>query len=543
LIVPLAVLAAACGGSNDNNNAGQNGDGGGGAGSSDTTPNLVKQAANPPKAGGKLVMGLEAETDGWDPTQNRWANSGTQVALAVFDPLARLDKDLKPRPYLAESFTPNADFKQWDVKLRANIKFHNGEELNAAAVEKFFTMFKASPLTGAAARPIDKVEILDPLTLRVHMKQAWSTFPAFLTAQGGVVPAPKQLDDKEQGPRHPIGTGPFVFQQWVPDKSFTVSKNADYWYKGYPLLESVEFRPIPDTGTRYSALKASDIDLMITSREDTIRKMLEDAKNGEVQVTRSTGDNDVNMILINTTAPPFDDLRVRQAVAYGVDKPSLFDITETDPALDADSVYTKDSIWYAKTDFPAYDPVKAKQLVDEYEKEKGPLKFVFGGTNDPEVIKAQQAIAEQWKTIGLDVDQQTFEQATFILNAVTGKYQIQVWRQFGASDPDVNYIWWHSDNAEGALALNMARNKDPKLDAALDAGRATQDVEARKKQYAIVQERQAADLPYIWLNHLRWTMAAENHVRGIENMPLPDGSTSAGLVSGVYAITGVWIDS
>jgi peptide/nickel transport system substrate-binding protein len=334
-----------------------------------------------------------------------------------------------------------------------------------------------------------------------------------------------------------------VFSQWTPDKSFTVNKNPDYWYKGYPYLESVEFRPIPDTGTRYSALKASDIDLMITSREDTIRKMLEDAKNGEVQVTRSTGDNDVNMILINTTAPPFDDLRVRQAVAYGVDKQSLFDITETDPSLDADSIYTKDSIWYAKTDFPAYDPVKAKQLVDEYEKEKGPLKFVFGGTNDPEVIKAQQAIAEQWKTIGLDVDQQTFEQATFILNAVTGKYQIQVWRQFGASDPDVNYIWWHSDNAEGALALNMARNKDPKLDAALDAGRATQDVEARKKQYAIVQERQAADLPYIWLNHLRWTMAAENHVRGIENMPLPDGSTSAGLVSGVYAITGVWIDS
>jgi len=539
--IPLALLAAACGGSGEPN--ADTPAGGGGAGSSDTTPNLVKQAANPPKAGGKIVMGLEAETDGWDPTQNRWANSGTQVALAIFDPLARLDKDLKPRPYLAESFTPNTDFKQWDIKLRAGVKFHNGQDLDAAAVQKFFTMFKASPLTGRAASPIETMEILDPLTLRVNMNQAWSTFPAFLTAQGGVVPAPAQLDNKTDGPRNPIGTGPFIFGQWIPDKSFTANKNPNYWYKGYPLLESVEFRPIPDTGTRYAALKADDIDLMITSRENEIRKMLEDAKNGELQVTRSTGDNDVNMILINTSAPPLDDLRVRQALAYGVDRQSLFDITQTDPSLDADSVYSKSSPWYAKTDYPTYDPAKARKLVEEYEKDKGPLTFVFGGVNDPEVIKAQQAVAEQWKTIGIDVEQQTFEQATFILNAVTGKYQIQVWRQFGASDPDINYIWWHSDNAEGPLALNMARNNDPELDAALEKGRTTQDVEVRKKQYEIIQQRQAATLPYIWLNHLRWTMAAENHVRGIESMPLPDGSTSAGLTSGVYALTGVWIDS
>jgi peptide/nickel transport system substrate-binding protein len=375
------------------------------------------------------------------------------------------------------------------------------------------------------------------------MATAWSTFPAFLTAQGGVVPAPKQLDDKTEGPKHPVGTGPFVFGSWTPDKSLTVTKNADYWYKGYPYLDSVEFRPIPDTGTRYSALQASDIDVMITSREDTIRKLLDDAKEGKLQVTRSTGDNDVNMVLMNVSAAPFDDLRVRQAMAYGIDRESLFEITQTDPSLDADSVYTKDSIWYSKTDYPTYDPTKAKELIDAYEKEKGPLSFVFGGTNDPEVIKAQQAIAEQWKNIGVDVELQTFEQATFILNAVTGKYQIQVWRQFGAADPDVNYIWWNSANADGTLALNMARNKDPELDAALDAGRATTDVEARKKQYAIVQQRQAIDLPYIWLNHLRWTMGAENHVRGLESMPLPDGSTSSGLVSGVYAVTGVWLET
>ena len=121
----------------------------------------MKPSEREPKKGGKLVFAVEAETDGWNPTTNRWANSGTQVALSIFDPLAALDKDLQPKPYLAEALTPNANFTEWVIKLRPNIKFHNGQALNAAALVKSVTALKASPLTGAAAKPIQKVDPVD----------------------------------------------------------------------------------------------------------------------------------------------------------------------------------------------------------------------------------------------------------------------------------------------------------------------------------------------------------------------------------------------
>ncbi len=540
----LGVLAVGCGGSSGSGDATPT-SGAAVSGSSDTTPNLVKQASSPPKAGGKLVVALEAETDGWDPTQNRWANSGTEVALAIYDPLAMLDVNLQPKPYLAESITSSPDFKTWTIKLRPNITFHDGSPLNADAIKTFLDAFKASALTGAAARPISTIDVVDDLTIKLGMSEAWSTFPAFLTGQGGVIPSPKMLADPTNGPRHPVGTGPFVFGDWAPDNHLNVSKNTNYWRKaeGLPYLDSVEFRPIPDTSSRYNALKAGDVSLLISSQEATITNLLQDGKDGRFQVTRSQGDNDVNTLLINTTKAPFDDLRVRQALAYGIDREALNQITETDPSLAADSVYAKDSKWYANTDFPSYDQAKAKALIADYEKDKGPLTFAFGGTTDPDVVKAQQAIAQQWSSLGITIEQKSFEQATFILNAITGNYQIQLWRQFGASDPDLNYTWWIGENATGPLALNMARNQDPQIDAALRAGRATLDDAARKQAYTDIAKRQTVDLPYIWLSHLRWAMAADNHVRGIEGVKLPDGTQSAGLVSGVIALTGMWIEN
>jgi ABC-type transport system substrate-binding protein len=89
----------------------------------------------------------------------------------------------------------------------------------------------------------------------------------------------------------------------------------------------------------------------------------------------------------------------------------------------------------------------------------------------------------------------------------------------------------------------MARNQDPVLDQALNDGRATIDLAPRKKAYDTVVQRQTADLPYIWLSHSRWVMAADNKLRGIQGYPLPDGGMSAGLVSGINPVTGMWLDT
>ena len=127
-------------------------------------------------------------------------------------------------------------------------------------------------------------------------------------------------------------------------------------------------------------------------------------------------------------------------------------------------------------------------------------------------------------------------------NAVTGDYVAQMWRQFGAPDPDGDYLWFISDNAAPPLALNMARNKDPQLDAALNTQRASKDLATRQAAWKTVQERQTADLPYLWLSHQPWVLAADNSVRGIEGGTLPDGAAAAGMIGGVIKLTEFWFD-
>ena len=530
----LAVVAVGCGSSKSGNQA---------SGSADTTPDLVKTPSGPPQTGGKLVFAVEAETDGWDPTQNRWAASGTEVAFAVFDPLVAFDSNLQAQPYLAESLTPNSDYTQWDIKLRSGVTFHDGTPLNSAALIKFLTAFKASALTGAAARPISDMQALDDLTVRLTMSQPWAAFPTNLSGQAGLIPAPAQLDSGDNATRVPIGTGPFKYKDWVPDKSFDAVKNTNYWRPGLPYLDEVSFVPIPEGQNRVDSVKTGDVNVTVTSAETQIASLLDAAKAGQVQAVRSVGQNDDNLVLINTTKAPMDDLRVRQAMAYAIDKTAWDNVTGADPSLNADSVFDQDSQWYADTGYPTYDPDKAKQLVQEVEAEKGPISFTFGTTPDPDTTKAAQLLATEWQAVGMDVSVAGTEQSQYILKAVTGDYQAQIWRQFGATDPDANYVWWIGSNATGDLALNMARNQDPQLDAALNTGRGSPDQSVRKQAYDTVQQRQTADLPYLWLSHLRWALGATNNVRGLDGGTLPDGTKSAGLLQGTMRVTEMWLEN
>jgi len=380
--------------------------------------------------------------------------------------------------------------------------------------------------------------------VKFTMNQAWAVFPAALTGQGGVIPAPEMLDDPA-GSRNPVGTGPFVFQNWTTDKSLTVTKNKSYWRPGLPYLDSVEFRPLPDANSRYNSLLSHDIQLTVTDSEQLIATMLQDSRDGKIQTVRSIGNNDLSLVLFNTSKPPFDDLRARQALAYAIDRKSLSELTGTDPALQADSVFQKDSVWYnAQTTYPGYDPDKARALAQAYQKDKGqPITFDFGSTPDPLVLQVVQALQAQWQAVGITATIKTFQQTTYITNAITGNFQANIWRQFGAADPDGNYIWWTSENATGQLTLNMARSKDPVTDAAMAKGRGTLDLETRKAAYNTVQGQQTAVLPYIWLNHGRWTAGADIKLRGIQGSALPDGGTTAGLVGGVLNITGMWFDT
>jgi peptide/nickel transport system substrate-binding protein len=503
---------------------------------------IIVPTSGAPKAGGSIVYAVEGESDGWNPTTSRWSAPALTEANTVFDPLAAWGPNYDVQPYLAESFTHNADYTVWDIKVRPGITFHDGEKLDAAAVKQDLDTVKKSVLTGTAFGPVTSVSIVDDLTVAVHMNMPWSVFPATLTAQVGLIAAPRQLTANDT--QHPVGTGPFVFSSWVQNSTFVVKKNPDYWRHGLPYLDQVTFRPIPEVHTMYDALSTGDIDMMETSSNQIQLKMASAAKSGQIQLVYSRGETEEASVMLNTSEPPVNDLSVRQAIAYATDHLSWAKAVDADPANIADGPFAPGSKWYISTGFPTYDLAKAKALVAQYVTKHGsPPTFTLQCTSDSLVLQTCQILQNQWERAGMQVKITTTEQATLISNALQGAYQATIWRQFGGQDPDFDSVWWNGANTKPPLALNMARNVDPKIDAALYVGRTSDQKYERQLAYITVARQLAKDLPYIWLSHTVWTIGARNDVRGFDDTTLPNGEKTNPVTSGVERLGQIWLAS
>lgn len=555
LMLVLAFAAAACG-SGDNNAAGNNGtdpgNQGGGAGAAGPEAPVTVAPKGPAKRGGTIHYGTEAEVDGFNPTKNRWAITGILVGMAIFDPLAVTDKDGKPQPYLAEKWEPSPDNKEWIITLRKGIKFHNGEPLNADAVTGTYVAHTKSFLTNAAITNIDKVESLDELRVKFTMKEPWATFPSTLTGQVGVIPAPAQLAKDNGDPQNPIGTGPFKLKSRTVDKETVLERNPDYWQKDkagvqLPYLDGVTFEPVPDDNTRINGLRGNQFQLIHTTNGPGISAVRSLAASGEFQKVEDQGESEEGFVLLNLAKAPFDDIRVRRALAMGLDRQAYIAGPGDGVNRVADNVFDTNSPWYTKVDYPAFDEVGARKLVDEYEAEKGPIKFKLqcGGTSCRQEIEFMQGA---WNNIGMEVTIETVEQTKFILDALAGNFDANEWRQWGEVDPDQDYLWWISENAKpiGESSLNIGRNKDPIVDEALRKGRSTTDVAERKKAYDVVQQQFAKNLPYIWTDHSTWVIGATNDVRGITNGPLPSGQDAMPIGGSTFPsfhrLTYTWLE-
>lgn len=510
----------------------------GGGGSAGSGPSSSGPAAQP-KPGGKVIFGTEAEIDGFDPTKNRWDATGLQYAGTVFDPLAAFDANGEVKPYLAEKLDHNADYTVWTVKVRSGVKFHDGTPLTSDAVKLTLDGDIKSPLTGPGLASIASVDKVDDLTVDVKMKQPWVPFPVYLTGQTGVVVAPSMLANPE-GSRHPVGTGPFVFKEWIPGNHFIATKNPNYWRPGLPLLDEIEYRPIVESESRVSSLKAGTIDAMHTSDAQAISDLRDD-KN-LIKVEQTTGETEEGFLMINTAVPPLDDVRVRKALAYATDKKKLNDVINFGIFKLADGPFGEGSKFNGPTGYPAYDPAKAKELVQQYEREKGKITFKLGTTNAGRSLQLVQLIQDQWKQVGIEVQIDQVEQSQFIGNALLGQYQVYTWRQFGVPDPDGEYVWWSTGTAMpvGQLALNFARNKDDQIQKNLDIARTNPDPNARKAAYQEIAKRFSEDVPYIWEWQTLWAFSSKPEVQGVNTPTLPDGGPRLGFRSGIFSAAELW---
>ena len=329
-------------------------------------PNGITTAT--PKKGGQLIFGTEAEEKGFSTTQGTFDTTGILYARTVFDPLAIIAADGTVQPYLAQSITPNADYTVWTITMRPNLVFHDGAPCDAAAVAENFALQLAAALTGPEFTTIADVSVPSPLVVSVTMKSPWVPFDYYLA--GGIggqiafIAEPNWLKSGSQ--TNPVGTGPFVFQEWDPNDHFTATRNPHYWRPGYPYLDSITYKPIPDTEQLLASLQSRVVDIIHNSTAQVTASLRSDTSLGYIDDSvHVAGEPDMNCLLLNLSKPPFDNLKVRQAAAMAVSSADYSKVIDNGICPPSTGPFASGSPYYAPTGYPDPDPDRAKQLVNE----------------------------------------------------------------------------------------------------------------------------------------------------------------------------------
>jgi ABC-type transport system substrate-binding protein len=495
--------------------------------------------------GGSLTFGIDTEESGFDPSTARWDEGGYLYGRTVFDPIAIVNAQGQVEPWLAQSITNNADFTSFTITLKPNIVFHDGTPLDANALHLNLEKQATSILTGPAfATNIADVTVSGPLSVTITTKTPWAPLPYyFAQAQTGYVAAPAMLNNPN-GTSHPIGTGPFVFQDWVPNSHMTAVRNTKYWRKGYPYLDQITFKPIIDPNARADALQTGEVDIMHTNSPTSIQMF-----RGNKQYSyydnagQVLGQPTVGLIMLNTSSAPFNNHTVRQAAAMCINQAQFSKVIDKGINAPMYGLFIPGSSYYTPTSYPKYNPSHAAQLISEINKSQGQVTFNLNSTSNADVLRAAQFLQQAWQTAGMKVNIQIQAQSTLINNALAGTYQATTWRQFGAVDPDLNYVWWTTQLASGPLALNMARNVDPRIQSALVAGRTTSDKATRTKAYQQINKYLAQDIPYLWLTRDTWAVVANPKVQNFANPTTLSGKKAVAFDEGVLWPTQIWVKS
>lgn len=502
-----------------------------------------------PVKGGNLTVGTLDEIDGFYAASNHWDTSGFLYANAVFDPLVVVGADGSFQPYLCESVTPNAAFDVWTLTLRPGVKFHDGTALTSTVLMNNYKALIASPLTGQALKQVANVSAPNESTFVYNLTAPNPTFPFALTSQLGYPFAQAMIDNSTKGGvNKPIGTGPFMFSSWEPNSHFTAVRNPNYWRSGLPYLDSITFRPIPDTSQREASLTSGALDMIESSDPGTIKRFenqsqyqLVDSRTGVI------GEPTMAFIVLNCAKAPTSDLTIRQALAKATDQATIQKIFGAGFGQPVNGPFLPGSPYYTDSGYPTYDPSGAKDLVNKWKAANGGKAPAVTLTTitDPRLAQVAQIIQQMWKQAGFEVAIQTIQQAQLVDNLVIGEFSAITAYQFGNVTPDLNYVWWSTTTVHppGQISLNFPRNSDPVLESNMLTARSTTNTATRVAAYQTVDKQLAKDLPYLWLEQYLFSEVATMKVQNFNNLVLPNGQKGYSFDEGVFFPTQIWLNS
>jgi len=482
---------------------------------------LLSMAATAAVAQTNLRIGLAEDPDVLDPSLAR-TYVGRIVFASICDKLFDIDEKLNIVPQLALSHETSADGKTVTIKLRPGVKFHDGEALDATAAK--YSLDRHLNMKGSYRKPdigvVDTIDVVDPLTIRLNLKQPFSPLLAQLTDRAGMMVSPKAAEAAgDKFGLHPVCAGPYKFVERVQQDRIVVEKFADYWDKDHVFIDRITCLPVVDGTVRLANLHAGSLDLIERVLATDIKTVRENAKLKLVKAV-SLGYAGLQLNLASGPKagnPLAKDHKVRQALELAIDREALNQVVFNGEFVPGNQWVSPQNPYYqAKFPLPKHDVEKAKALL----KEAGvttPLALDFMVVNGPENRAVAETVQAMAAEAGFDLKIRVTEFATSIKLAEDGDFQLYLFAWSGRTDPDANAYIIQTCKAP----LNYSHYCDPEIDALHQEARRIGDQAGRKAVYEKIAAKvlPGIDGGFLYLWHAQVLIALSDRVDGYKQMP------------------------
>jgi peptide/nickel transport system substrate-binding protein len=463
---------------------------------------------------GIVTVALDQTPDNLDPRIGQNAASQRLDGL-MFNSLVRKNEKSELIPDLALRWE-SPDATTYVFHLRDDVRFHDGRPLTSKDVKfTFRSMLDGSVRTIKAGHPynlITAIETPDEQTVTFKLKEPFAPFLWNLaTGVIGIIPAGSPADFN----RHLIGSGPFEFVRYLQDQEVVLKRNESYFGEkaGVSMLR---FKVIPEEVVIALELRKGSVDLALNSLAPDMVEVLRG--DDRLNVTQTPGTN-YQYIAFNFVEPIFRDIRVRQALAYAIDRESIIKYLWRNQARPAVGVLPPNN-WAYNGDVKRYpyDPERARQLLREAGHEH--LSFTYRVNSDNGTATQMAAVVQQQlREVGITVDIRGAEFSTFFADVIKGNFQVFPLRWIGANnDPDIFNLIFHSKSVPPNGA-NRGHYANARVDQLIEFARREADMDKRKEAYKEIQSIVAQELPYISLFYLDVVCVSNKRIEGIQLYP------------------------
>lgn len=471
--------------------------------------------AQTPRPGGEMVIGFGTDPESLDP--NKMSSSPAAMVLThIADTLLTLTEDLQVGPSLAERWAVAEDARSVTLYLRRGVVFHDGAPFNAEAVKVNLERFRRAMFAWLIFPRVQTIEVLDEYTVRLNLDMPFAPIIAHLTHEFIAMISPKQIAALEgRDILEPIGTGPFMFDRWVRGDYVRVVRNPDYWgQKAY--LDSIVFKVVPSDATRLVLLETGQLHAMMRVPPLDAPRV---AATPGLQVLNVPSVRTI-YIGLNYQRAPFTDVRVRHAINYAVDKEAIVREILGGAGGVSDAPIMPLVFGHSPQEPFGYDPEKARQLLKDAGFPQGFRTTLHHPTGrylmDAAIIEAIQAYLAE---VGIVAELITMEWAAYLaftrrpLAESTINMYMLGW---GCVTVDADYgLFPLFHTTQWAPGFNRNFYSNPTVDALLDLGRVTTDVEARKAIYAEAIAYIWQDAPWLWLHYEGQINAQSTTAKGL----------------------------